>query len=228
MGTLRYLYSEERGRSFLRTIGTVVAERTLDVVIVFLLLALGAGLLLAGDTSASWLFAVVGLAALVVVGLATLLVAMGLFQRQVARRLPRRLQEAYHNFHQGTLGSFRQVLLVSLLGLLGWLSEVGRFYLVSQALGIDLSMGTVILATVTSAILSLAAITPGGLGIVEPGFVALLKRLSIAGSQALPLVLLDRSISFLSVIVSGAFVFVAGWVLKRRRPARSSALARGD
>ena len=223
-----YVYADETGQSFPRTIGTVVAEQTLNVVLVFLLLALGALILVLSGNDPAWLLAIVGLAGGLVAVVAAVIAGMRLYHLRLARRLPQRLQDAYLHFHEGTMGSFRQVLLVSALGLLGWFCEVGRLYFVSQAIGVDMSAGLVIFATMANAILTLVPITPGGLGIVEAGLVGLLKRLSLTESQALPIVILDRSISFLSIIITGGALFVAREVMRRRKPAKSSALAKEE
>ena len=219
-----YAYVGDTGQSFSRTIGTVLAERFFDVVTVFLLVIVAALLLVASGTSISWMF--VGLAAVLVAGLLALLVAMGLFRGRLANRLPGRLREAYHRFHQGTLGSFQQLPLVASLSLLAWLAEVGRLYLVSEAVGVDISIGLVVFATVANSLLTLVPLTPGGLGLVEPGVISLLMVSSVEKIQAVPLVLLDRSISYLSVIIVGGAVFLTTQLLRRRLPARSSALAK--
>jgi uncharacterized membrane protein YbhN (UPF0104 family) len=53
---------------------------------------------------------------------------------------------------------------------------------------------------------------------VESGTAGLLVRLSrLATSAAAALVLLDRSISYLSIIISGAILFLARQSFQRRR-----------
>ena len=128
-----YAYAEDTGGSFSRTIGTILAERAVDMALVFALLLSTTLFLAASGVGTSWLF--VGLAALMAAGLAGVLLLMWLFQSRLARFLPGSLQEAYQRFHGGTLGSFRRLPLVTLLWLLGWLAEVGRLFLVAEALG---------------------------------------------------------------------------------------------
>ena len=48
--------------------------------------------------------------------------------------------------------------------------------------------------------------TPGGVGAVEPGMTALLL-LEVSGPEAAAVTLCDRSITYLSVLVIGGFVF---------------------
>ena len=219
-----YAYSADTQQSFSRTMGTVLAERVLDVAIIFFLVVVAALLLVADGASASWLF--VGIAAALVGLLVGVLVAMGLFGGRLVHHLPNRLQEAYHRFHQGTLGSFQRLPLVAILGLLSWSSEVGRLYLVSRAIDVDISFGLVVFVTVANSMLTLIPLTPGGLGLVEPGVIGLL-RVSLEKAQAVPLALLDRSISYLSIIVTGGALFLALEIYKRRRSIHNAVAAKG-
>lgn len=67
--------------------------------------------------------------------------------------------------------------------------------------------------------------TPGGFGAVEPGVAALLVRLSsLTANAATALVLVDRSITFVSIIIVGALLFLGRQTFRRsflvnRRPA---------
>ena len=103
----------------------------------------------------------------------------------------------------GTMRSFRTLPRAGLFGLLGWLSEVGRLYLVVSATGLEVGIGLIVFVTVANALLSAVPITPGGLGIVESGIAGLLT-LAVAEESAVSIALLDRSISYLSVIIFGA------------------------
>ena len=201
-----YAYSEETGAPMARTMGTVLAERVMDIVLVFLLLLAGFLLLYADPKlRPSKTFLVVGLALTVVAGL--LLLAMQLFRSSVLRLLPQRVRSGYRSFHEGTMRSFRTLPLVFLVGLLGWLSEVGRLYLVVWATGLEVGIGLIVFVTVANALLTAVPLTPGGLGIVETGIVGLLMW-ALPRESAVSIALLDRSISYLSVILLGAVAFV--------------------
>ena len=212
-----YAYVEDTGASFPRTIGTILAERALDMALVFLLVVVATMGLVATGTGASWTFVV--LAAALVAVLVGILLSMGLFRSRLARRLPGSLQGAYHRFHEGTVGSFHQVPLATALGLLGWLAEVGRLYFVAEALGFPLSVPLVIFVTLAIAMLTLFPVTPGGLGAVELGATGLLMLSSRIDTEtvAFSIVALDRSISWLSVIIFGAVIFLGREVIKSRR-----------
>jgi len=211
-----YLYRDEQGASFSRTIGTVLAERTLDAVMVVLMLAAAAPFLVRGNGGAAWLM--LGLAVVPVALLAAILAAMTWAREWTLRTLPDRLAKHYRRFRDGTLGSFQRFLPVTLWGLLGWLAEVGRLYLVAQALDLDLSLAVVVFLTLANSLLTLIP-TPGGVGAVESGVPSLAVRLSsLSSSAAVALVLVDRAISYISIIVVGALLFMGRQAFRRRRP----------
>ena len=147
------------------------------------------------------------------------LLTIGFFRERLARHLPGPLPAAYHRFSEGTMGSFRRLHLVTLLGLLGWLAEIGRLFFVTQALDLPLSVPLVIFVTLAISMLTWVPITPGGLGAVELGVTGLLTLSEniVDAAAAFPVVALDRSISWLSVIAVGAAVFVGREVIRRRR-----------
>ena len=137
----------------------------------------------------------------------------------MTRLLPRRLAGAYERFLASTMGSFRRLHLVFLLGVLSWLAEVGRLFFVLKALGVDLAAGLVLLVPVASGLLTAVPFTPGGLGIVELGVTGLLE-LEMAGEDALATVLLDRSISYASIVATGGVSFLVRHILVARRDTR--------
>jgi len=209
-----YLYSSEQGVSFTRTIGTIMAERFLDTILVALLLLVATLLLISRGQGASWpvLGTALGLLALV----AAVLLAMGRARGWLLRRLPRRLAGYYQHFHEGSLGSLRQIPAATLWGGLGWLAEVGRLYLVVHALGLELGLPLVIFLALANSLLTLVP-TPGGLGAVESGMVVLVVQLSpLTTTNAAALVVVDRAISYLSIVAFGALLFLARQGVRRR------------
>lgn len=215
-----YLYQDDYQAAFSGAIGTILSERVLDAaLVVLLLLAVSPFLLGLGDDGVAW--AVVGIAAAMAGALLTLLAAMAWGQGLVARYLPARLAPFYRRFHDGAMSGRRKLPQTTLLGLLGWLAEAGRMYLVALALGFDLSPAVVIFLTLASSLLTLVP-TPGGIGAVESGVAGLAVRLSaLAKESATALVLADRFITYISTIIIGAMVFALRSVLRRRRPGAS-------
>ena len=211
-----YVYQEENGATFSGTIGTVLAERVLDAALVALaLLAVAPFLIGAGDGNVAW--AVLGVAAALAAALAALLAAMVWAQGPLSRRLPRWLAPHYRRFHDGAMVGSHRLPETTVLGLLGWMAEAGRMYLAAMALGFELNPAVVIFLTLASSMLTLVP-TPGGVGAVESGVAGLAVRLAaLVKESATALVLVDRFITYISVIIVGAVVFTVRPVIRRRR-----------
>jgi len=215
-----YLYRDEQNGSFSRTIGTILAERALDTVLVAAMLVVVAPFLLDSGNKVTWV--VLGLAVSLVIGLALALVAMTWARGPLLRRLPPWMATRYERFHQGTMGSFQRVPMATFWGLLGWMAEVVRMYLVTRALGFDISLALVVFLTLANSLLTLVP-TPGGVGAVESGVGGLAVRLSsLSASAAAALVLIDRAITYISVIVLGSALFLLRQTVRRPQAAGPS------
>jgi hypothetical protein len=213
-----YLLKEDSEVSFSKTLGTVLAERVIDLLVVVILLVVAALAFwqgVAGGAATIILFA--GLAMLVV--MAAILVFMWRFGGRLEKHLPSRLRSLYRPFHEGTLGSFRQLPVILLLTVTIWLLEAGRLLMVSYALGLYPGLGLILFATLATAILVALPATPGGLGLVETGLTGLFL-LFLSREDASSLVLVDRTISYLSLVVFGLLFFV--WIQTRRKRRQST------
>ncbi|MBM3925763.1 MAG: flippase-like domain-containing protein [SAR202 cluster bacterium] len=207
-----YLYSSESKTSFSRAVGTLVAERAVEVVIMFSLLMLAAVLLATHGDETSWIY--VALASILPGVLIVGLLAMRLFRGRIQRFVPGPLKAAYDLFHHGALGSYANLPLLVGLAVLGWLAEVGRVFFVAQALGVDLSFAWVLFAALANALLTLLPV--GGLGITEVSLASLLSD-TLTRSEAGAVVVLDRVISYLSVIIFGGLLFLVHNAVFRKR-----------
>ncbi len=205
-----YLLKRDAGVSFSKTVGTVLAERIFDLLILFALL--GAAAILAfgarlPEAVLSLVEVALGLAVLLIVGLGV----MRLLGGRIRTWLPLRLQSKYGLFEEGTLGSFQALPLLTLLTVIIWASEGGRLYLVMLALGVDqLHPAVPIFVSLAGALLTTVPVTPAGLGFVESGLVSLLLLAAGVGlvgglsrELALSVALLDRSISYASLVIVG-------------------------
>jgi uncharacterized protein (TIRG00374 family) len=214
-----YTYAVDTKSSFPRTAGTVFADRLIDLSVVGVLMVVGIMMLLVGgqvDPPKLLVVVAVGLLALIIVGL----VGMTVARRWIVPRFPRKLADVYDRFHDGTMGSFGKLHWVFGLALLGWLSEVGRLFFVIQALGVPVALGLVVFVPMANGLLSAVPLTPGGIGIVETGVSGLLQ-LELTVELALAVALLDRSISYLSIIVTGGAAFAWRQLTKQRAAAKS-------
>ena len=224
-----YLFKERTGVSFSKTLGTLLAERFLDILVIVLLTVVSIiWLLLTGghDWQVFGIVLGIGIALLLVIAIA--LGGMGKFGHKLVNLLPKKIRVFYTLFEQGALSSFGQLRLLTLLTVFIWLLEAGRLILVAQALGFDVievGIALFIFAALGNALITAIPITPGGLGLVELGVPGLLMITSLSYEEALPITLVDRAISFLSVIAVGLLVFAFWHVmesLRKRRSVRTS------
>ena len=212
-----HAFAEDSNSSFSWSLGTVLAERILDMVVVAVIMAISvAAVALTIGFSGSKYILIIPL--IMVVGAIALVGLMVKFGSRLAGLLPRRIEAAYHRFHEGTIGSFDQLPAVMALGTIGWLLEMGRLYFVLQALGIEIGLPLTAVVALGHAILSTVP-TPGGIGAVEPGVTGLLL-LKLSRPDAAAAAILDRSITYVSVIAVGGLVFLLRQVMQMRRAKR--------
>lgn len=211
-----YLVSEAANVSFSKSVGTVLAERFLDIIVVFLLLMAAIfGLLLSGGGGMTTAGIVLGVGSFMLLVIGIVLAAMGRFGSTLERRLPGKLKGFYTLFQEGTLASFHRLPLIGSLSVGIWLLEAARLSFVVQALStatgfgvFDLGLPLILFAALANALITAIPLTPGGLGLVEPGVAGLLMIGPVSRGVALSIVVLDRTISFLSVILVGSVVFL--------------------
>ena len=109
-----------------------------------------------------------------------------------------------------------------------WILEAGRLFLVIQALShatgvgvLEIGLPVILFAALANALITAIPLTPGGLGLVEVGVVGLLMIGPISRGGALSIVLLDRTISFLSIIIIGLLVFLLWHMALARKRIRA-------
>lgn len=210
-----YLLKRSSSASFSMTFGTILAERIIDTLLVFILLGGAALIVFSGhlpNTVMTILQAGSVLAVLVVAGL----VVMRNFGGFIVRFVPKRFQRHYGHFEQGTLGSFRGLPIVLLYSLGAWAVEAARLYFVGLALGVEwVSTTMIIFIAMASALLTTLPITPAGLGFVESAMVGILLVAGRMGiipgmdeSLATSVAILDRSISYWSLVLVGLVLYL--------------------
>lgn len=213
-GYRAWLFARGSGGSFSWSLGTVLAERVLDIASMLLIL-LASALLLSTTTVSNVAQTVIWLTLAAVILAICLLFAMKMWGSRFARYLPSRLEDEFHRFQSGTLGSMKQMPTVIALGGGAWALEVARLYLVVQALGLDVPVSLVAIAALSAAILSTVPI-PGGVGFVESGIIGVLL-LALGRPEAVSIAIVDRSITLVSVIVIGGVVFLVSQVWRPRQ-----------
>jgi uncharacterized membrane protein YbhN (UPF0104 family) len=225
----------KRGRISLSMAGgTIVAERIIDFAFVLILLGASALVAFRGHMPDE-VRPVLELG-----GAAVLLGGVGLltlrrWETLIPRFLPARFHPIYERFHVGTMSAFGNYGWLLLYTPLGWLAEIMRFWLVAQAVGMSLGasplqqMAVATFVALGSALFTSAAPTPGGLGAAELAIVGALSLFGQRNDIAVAAALLDRLISYWSLIVVGLLIYLF-WEARggAAEPARDLEYARRD
>lgn len=213
-----YLLKRNSGVSFSTTIGTILAERVIDLLILFGLLVASftlVGQRLATDEGLDVNLVFITGAVMVVILLAGL-IGLRFFGHVIVRFVPHRFKEKFASFQHGMLRSFKRRSLPTLLGytIVIWLLEAGRLFFVTRSLDAHaVTLSAVIFIALLSSLLTTLPLTPGGAGLVE-GAVTLALSLFLTDEHlAFSIALLDRLINYWSLIVGGLILYL----ISRRR-----------
>lgn len=204
-----YLVKRRFGISLSRTVGVVVAERLLDLFVVFgLLIVVGyvafGRTILPDDLNVLY---VTGAA----LGIVIVLGLVGLYAigPRLGRFFPREIRRIGRLFREGVLHSFRALPVAGPMTLLVWALEAGRLLLVLFALGLYLPPSQVIFVAVAASLLTTVPLTPAGFGFVEIAMVYVLTSgFGLAQNDAVAVAVLDRAVSVFSVIVVGGVLYL--------------------
>jgi len=195
-----------------RAFGTIVAERLLDLcVLMALLLVAGAWVFHKDAPSELIPYVAIG-GAICAAGIAAIALMRAGRGTRILRLLPGGIVRRYEQFRGGAVTSLGRKwprLIVLTVGV--WACESGRLGLVVAALGYSHQVGPsqfVIIALV-AALLTTVPFTPGGIGLVEAGMVGVMIAIvpGIGSTAAVSITLLDRSISYGSLMVFGFITF---------------------
>lgn len=202
-----FLVKRRFGISLSRTVGVVVAERLLDLIVVFGLLVVG-GYVAFGRTVLPDLWIVYVTAA--VLGLLIALGLVGIYAvgPKIARFFPNEVRRIGRLFREGVLHSFRALPFAGPLTLIIWGAEAMRLMFVLWALGLELPASGIVFVAVATSLLTTVPLTPAGFGFVEIAMVYLLTEgFGLSQTSAVAVAVLDRAVSVFSVIVVGAIVY---------------------
>ncbi len=206
-----YLLKKNANASFSRTLGTIFAERIADVLVLFGLLCLGGLVAFSSvesklnDISLVFIFGLV-LVALIILGL----VILRFGSHYIERFIPVRFHTMFHHFQQGTVSSFHRNTQLKLYGftLVIWMCEGARLYCVLQGLNIHLGLSVIVFIALASSLLTTIPFTPAGLGAVEGVMVFVLTTFAVEKNLAGSVAILDRVISYWSIILFGAILYI--------------------
>lgn len=192
-----------------KALGTIIAERLLDLCVLMGLLLVAGAIVFHRKAPGILVPYVIAGGVVCLAGIAVILTMRAGRGQRLLRLLPEAVFHRYESFRIGTVTSLRRLpMLVVLTGLV-WALESARLGLVVSALGVSgLGISQFVLIALVAALLTTIPFLPGGLGLVEAGMVGALIAVGGVGRQAaISIALLDRSISYGSLVVLGFIVF---------------------
>ncbi len=210
--------------SFTKTIGTVVAERIVDILVLGFLMAATGFIVFHNKLGgvSTILFLGMGLA---IVGVLAL-IAMKTMSHRIRRLIPARFRERYIAFEEGALQSLRRLPLLLSITILIWFLEGSRLQLVVLSLGLQgtishistIPLAPMLFFALATAVLTTVPFTPGGLGLVEAGLYGMMLYLGVPKLDAAAIVLVDRLLSYYSVAFLGFLVYLVSKRSHHRHP----------
>jgi uncharacterized protein (TIRG00374 family) len=202
-----YLLKKSAGVSFAVTLGTVLAERLLDLVVLAAMMGAGVLIVFGGSLpteAAQALAAGLIISAVGIVGL----LALQRFRWAFERILPKRLHAHYSRLEHGVINSFHRLPRLVAYSTAGWVIEGAALYATTAALGAPVSVAGALVVALAASLLSTVPFTPGGLGFTEAGMVLMLGWLGLDATTASAVTLLFRLINYWSIVVFGFVLYV--------------------
>ena len=205
-----------------KALGTVIAERLLDLIVLMGLLLVTGAITFHNSVPGALVPYVIAGGLLAAFGIVVVVIMATGHASRLVQRLPERISTRYENFRHGTVQSLSPWPFVALLTVLVWCLEGTRLGLVVASLGFSDLMhpSQFLLVALVAALLTTVPFTPGGLGLVEAGMVGVLATVAkVPRNAGASITVLDRSISYGSTLIIG-LVFFALTHVRQPRSAR--------
>lgn len=208
-----YLLRQDGGVPFSSAVGSIVAERIVDALMLVLVLAVAA-LVVFGGALPEQASPTLALGAVVFCAGAAGLVLLWVARDLILQLLPAPFRETYLRLQQALFGSLKRPLPVFTLGGLLWLNDGMRVWFVARSIDAGISPAVAILVAVMGALLTVVPFTPAGLGVVELGVGSvLIGVLRVDPVVAGSIIVLDRVVAFWSLLLVGTLLSI--WRARR-------------
>lgn len=202
-----YMLKKASGVSFTVTLGTILAERLIDLLALAALMSAAALAAFGGSLPPAANRALLGGLILAAIGMIGLF-ALRRLRPFVERMLPRRLHAHYGRLESGVVDSFRRIPLLVAYSVAGWLIEGLTLYFTAAAVGASLSLVGAIVVALVASLLTTVPFTPSGLGVTEAGTVLVLSQLGLDPTTAGAVALLNRIINYWSIVGFGFILYL--------------------
>jgi uncharacterized protein (TIRG00374 family) len=202
-----YLLKRSSGAPISRSVGTILAERLTDLTVLFMMMAVAGGVAFRGNLPSEATKTLLIGSALIAIGAIAILVLW--FGREVfERKLPLRFQEIFSHIHEAIFACLRNPWRPVGISLLIWSADGLRLYLVASSLHSGVSLSVAAFVALMSALLTTLPITPAGLGVVEVAMIGVLKLVDVNASLAGSIALMDRLITYWSLVLVGLILYI--------------------
>ena len=204
-----YLLKKNKGVPISLSLGVLFSERIFDLVITACLVAISGAYFwsaLKGTSERDTL--IFGLMAIMLVAVVFIASALGL--PSLLRFAPERWKSRLESFSSGLFKTPSLLPIIIFMTLVIWLSEALRLYLVFQAFGIEAGFLTAVFISQAALIIMAVPLSPAGLGLVEILMLKILTASGILTDLAGAVTLVDRLISYWSLLVLGAITYLSG------------------
>lgn len=205
-----YLLKKENSEPISRSIGTIVVERMLDVALLLFLLTLS-GYLLYEEQIPKDIDQTLKLGYALIILLIFGVMFLKIFEKKLMHPIPESFRIHIANLSHGIFNSFSDIetiIYVLFMSLAIWVLESGRMFLVTESLGIDIGIYTIVFVALASTLLTAIPLTPAGLGAVEFSIVFLLALNGVDTNTGTAVAFLDRLISYWSLLIIGTIVYI--------------------
>ena len=202
-----YLLKRDTGAPFSTSLGTILAERLTDLIVLFAMMSTAGIIAFQGDLPAKVIQTMwIGIA-LIAVGIVALgVLAFG--KEWVKRFVPHRFLGSYEHLHNSIFSSLRRPALPIGISIAMWFTDGLRLYVVAASLGAGLSFPLALFVALMSALLTTLPFTPAGLGVVEGAIVAVLSLVEIDENMGLSVAFMDRLIGYWSLVLVGIILYI--------------------
>ena len=202
-----YVLKKETKIPFSASLGTIVAERIVDLFVLVAMMVTAGLVTFHGNTpgQATRTYLIAGF----LIGLGAVGIFVLWFARHfIEQRLPEKWQGQFGRLHDALFACLRRPGRFVALSVVIWTLDGVRLYLVARSLGVTLSAANSLFVSLMSSMLTTLPITPAGLGVVETAMIVVLKWVHISPALATSIAVMDRLITYWRLIEVGLILYI--------------------
>ena len=203
-----YVLKRESKVPFSASLGTILAERIIDLFVLVVIL-IGAGIFTFRGHSTPGQAEQAYLASGLLVGVGVIgLLGLWFARHHIERFVPEKWRKQFGSLHDSLFACLRRPGRYAIVSVVIWGLDGARLFLVAKSLGVTLSGATSVFVALMASLLTTLPITPAGLGFVETAMIVVLKWVDVTPSLATSIAVLDRLITYWSLIVIGLILYI--------------------